>query len=112
MNIFLTGAAGYIGGSVATALLDAGHRVRGLVRGPAQADAVRARSITPLLGTLDDTALLAGAARAADAVINAANAGGERADRGARRLGQGVSPYQRLQRGRHPGRRAAGGGGV
>ena len=32
MNIFMTGATGYIGGTVARRLLDDGHRLRGLVR--------------------------------------------------------------------------------
>ena len=74
MKVLVTGASGYIGGSVATALLGAGHRVVGLVRSDERAAEVRARGIEPLLGTLDDAGLLAGAARNADAVINAANA--------------------------------------
>ena len=74
MKVLVTGASGYIGGSVATALLAAGHRVVGLVRSDERAAEVRARGIEPLLGTLDDAGLLADAARAADAVINAANA--------------------------------------
>ena len=32
MKIFITGASGYIGGSVAAALMAAGHRVSGLAR--------------------------------------------------------------------------------
>jgi nucleoside-diphosphate-sugar epimerase len=75
MQVLVTGASGYIGGSVATALLGAGHRVVGLVRSDERAAEVRARGIEPLIGTLDDAGLLAEAARAADAVINAANAG-------------------------------------
>ena len=74
MKVLITGASGYIGGSVATALLEAGHRVVGLVRSDARAAEVRARGIEPLIGTLDDAALLADGAREADAVINAANA--------------------------------------
>ena len=54
MKIFCTGASGYIGGSVAAHLVAAGHQVAGLVRSPEKADAVRARGIEPLLGTLDD----------------------------------------------------------
>jgi nucleoside-diphosphate-sugar epimerase len=81
MNIFLTGASGYIGGSVAAALIGAGHRVTGLVRSEARAAAVRAKGIEPVIGTLDDAAILAAAARRADAVINAANADHEPAAR-------------------------------
>jgi nucleoside-diphosphate-sugar epimerase len=74
MQVLVTGASGYIGGSVATGLLAAGHQVVGLVRSDERAAEVRARGIAPLIGTLDDAALLAQAAGDADAVINAANA--------------------------------------
>ena len=74
MKIFITGATGYIGGSLAHRLLAEGHRVTGLVRSEARADQARARGIVPVLGTLDDGAVLAEAARAADAVIDAASA--------------------------------------
>lgn len=74
MKIFVTGASGYIGGSVATGLVAAGHSVRGLTRGPANAARLAERGIDPVVGTLDDAALLAREAVAADAVINAANA--------------------------------------
>ena len=74
MKIFCTGAAGYIGGSVAANLIAAGHQVTGLVRSAQKADAVRARGIEPLLGTLDDGEILVRAAQAADVVVNAASA--------------------------------------
>src|SRR3954453_5634507 len=74
MKVFCTGASGYIGGSVAAALVAAGHQVTGLVRSQEKADAVRAKGIQPLLGTLDDGELLAKAAQAADVVVNAASA--------------------------------------
>lgn len=74
MKIFLTGASGYIGGSVAAHLLAAGHAVCGLVRSAEKADAVGAFGIEPVMGTLDDAAILARAAREADVVINAASA--------------------------------------
>ncbi|PFN94651.1 epimerase, partial [Bacillus sp. AFS076308] len=45
----------------------------GLVRSEAQANELSALGITPVIGTLDDSALLAEQARAADAVINAAS---------------------------------------
>jgi len=74
MKVFCTGASGYIGGSVAAHLVAAGHQVTGLVRTREKADAVRARGIQPLLGTLDDGECLAQAAQAADMVVNAASA--------------------------------------
>jgi len=74
MNIFVTGAGGYIGGSVAMALLAAGHRVRGLTRSAASAERLARVGIEPVLGTLDDADALSRAARAADGVINAASA--------------------------------------
>jgi nucleoside-diphosphate-sugar epimerase len=73
MRIFLTGANGYIGGSVASALIAADHKIRGLVRSKAKADAVAAHGIEPVIGSLDDAALLQAEAQAADAVINAAS---------------------------------------
>ncbi|WP_416422310.1 NAD-dependent epimerase/dehydratase family protein [Pseudomonas sp. App30] len=73
MNVFVTGAAGFIGGSIATALVQAGHQVTGLVRSAEQAEEMQALGITPVLGSLDDRALLIAQARASDAVINAAS---------------------------------------
>ena len=73
MQIFLTGANGYIGGAAAVALIAAGHRVRGLVRDRAKADVVAAHGVAPVIGALDDAALLREEARAADAVVNAAS---------------------------------------
>jgi nucleoside-diphosphate-sugar epimerase len=75
MRIFLTGANGFIGGAVASALIADGHRVRGLVRDQAKADAVAAHGIEAVIGSLDDTALLQAEARASDGVVNAANSG-------------------------------------
>ena len=74
MKIFCTGASGYIGGSVAAHLVAAGHQVTGLVRSQDKAEAVRARGIEPVLGTLDDADVLSQAALAADIVVNAASA--------------------------------------
>ncbi|WKV84635.1 NAD-dependent epimerase/dehydratase family protein [Pseudomonas sp. B24_DOA] len=73
MNVFVTGAAGFIGGSIATGLVQAGHKVTGLVRSAEQADELKALGMHAVIGTLDDSQLLAQQARAADAVINAAS---------------------------------------
>lgn len=79
MKVFVTGASGYIGGSVAAALLSAGHTVTGLVRSEQRARQVRELGIDPVVGTLSDASLLGRMAREADAVVNAANSD----DRGA-----------------------------
>lgn len=73
MRIFLTGASGYIGGAVALRLIREGATVHGLVRDPAKAKAIKALGIVPVLGTLDDSALLRSEATAADATINTAS---------------------------------------
>jgi uncharacterized protein YbjT (DUF2867 family) len=52
MNIFVTGAAGFIGGSIATGLMQAGHTVTGLVRNAEQVAELRALGILPVEGTL------------------------------------------------------------
>ena len=39
MIVFVTGAAGYVGGAIAARLLDAGHHVLGLTRSPEKAEA-------------------------------------------------------------------------
>ena len=75
MRVFITGASGYIGGSLAAHLIAAGHAVNGLARNVKTADALARLGIAPVHGTLDDAEVLAEAARAADATVNAANAG-------------------------------------
>ncbi|MYM98163.1 NAD-dependent epimerase/dehydratase family protein [Duganella vulcania] len=73
MKIFVTGAAGFIGGSIAAGLVRAGHQVVGLVRNPEQLQEVASIGVTGVAGTLDDRDLLIAQAKAADAVINAAS---------------------------------------
>ncbi|WEB44295.1 NAD-dependent epimerase/dehydratase family protein [Streptomyces yunnanensis] len=73
VRVFVTGASGYIGGSVANRLVEAGHEVIGLARTENRAKALRASGIAPVLGTLDDRETLTRAAHTADAVINAAD---------------------------------------
>jgi nucleoside-diphosphate-sugar epimerase len=55
-------------------LLKLGHKIRGLTRTQNGADQLLRLGIVPVLGSLDDTALLASEAYTADAVINAAHA--------------------------------------
>jgi nucleoside-diphosphate-sugar epimerase len=73
MKIFLTGASGYIGGTVALRLAAIGHEVRGLCRTREKAKLLKQLGIEPVVGNLDDNALLEREGVAADAVINAAS---------------------------------------
>ena len=74
MRIFVTGATGYIGGSVAQHLLEKGHRVVGLTRTKDGAAALRKRGIEPLLGALSDAEALSEGVEQTEAVINTAEA--------------------------------------
>jgi len=72
-KVFITGATGFIGGTIANKLIDAGMQVRGLVRSPSSADQLSRMGIEPVLGHLDDHELMIREANRADGVINAAN---------------------------------------
>ncbi|MEM7429001.1 MAG: NAD-dependent epimerase/dehydratase family protein [Pseudomonadota bacterium] len=74
MHIFMTGATGYIGGSVAAALIRQGHKVTGLVRSEERAAEARTLGIEPVPGSLDDPNVLTAGAQGADAVIHTADA--------------------------------------
>jgi nucleoside-diphosphate-sugar epimerase len=74
MKIFMTGAGGYLGGSLAARLIEEGHTVHGLVRDEQKGELLRARGIHPVLGSLDDADVLLRGAQEADAVISAASA--------------------------------------
>jgi nucleoside-diphosphate-sugar epimerase len=74
VKTFVTGATGYIGGSVAERLVALGHHVTGLVRSKEKAPLLKERGIDPVLGTLDDPEVLTAAAQQADAIIHAASA--------------------------------------
>lgn len=73
MKIFITGATGFIGGSVAEALVAKGHEVSGLVRSEEKAKYLETRNITPIFGDLSDKEVLTEAAENADLIINAAD---------------------------------------
>jgi nucleoside-diphosphate-sugar epimerase len=74
MKVFVTGATGYIGGSVATKLIEKGHAVIGLARSADAAVALKDRGIEPLAGDLNAYTPLVNVAKRVDAVINTANA--------------------------------------
>jgi NAD(P)-dependent dehydrogenase (short-subunit alcohol dehydrogenase family) len=73
-KVFITGATGYIGGSVAERFLTAGHEVFGLVRSKEKPPLLKGRGIDPVVGTLDNWRVLSDAAQSSDAVIHAASA--------------------------------------
>lgn len=73
MHVFVTGAGGYIGGTVASRLVQAGHAVTGLIRDAAKAGDLARLGVQPVVGTLDDAVVLTEHARRADAVVNAAD---------------------------------------
>ena len=47
MKIFVTGAGGFIGGSIAARLVRDGHQVSGLIRRPEQADELKRSALNP-----------------------------------------------------------------
>lgn len=74
MRILVTGATGYVGGSLVEQLRDDGHAVTGLARSDERADFLRGRGIGALVGSLADQDLLAVATGEVDVVVNAAEA--------------------------------------
>lgn len=74
MKLFVTGATGYIGGSIAQRLVADGHHVLGLTRSADKVPLLKERGIEAVVGALDDGHVLTQAALAADATIHAANA--------------------------------------
>lgn len=72
MRIFLTGATGYIGFAVATALRRAGHEVLGLVRQQSKMRRLRAMEIEPVPGTLQEPERYRAAAESCSVLVHAA----------------------------------------
>ena len=72
MKILVTGASGYIGSAVCERLAAVGHAVTGLVRGEEKGRALAAREVTPLVGTLQEPAAWADAARACEVLVHCA----------------------------------------
>jgi nucleoside-diphosphate-sugar epimerase len=72
MHMFVTGASGWVGSAVVDELVQAGHRVTGLVRSDEKAAVLAKAGAQPVMGTLDDLDLLRTASVAADAVVHTA----------------------------------------
>ncbi|MFP8967432.1 SDR family oxidoreductase [Pokkaliibacter sp. CJK22405] len=72
MKVFVTGATGFIGSLVVTELRQRGHEVMGLARSDTSAAALRQQGVEVVYGSLEDTEILATAARACDGVIHTA----------------------------------------
>ncbi|MCY9593462.1 3-beta hydroxysteroid dehydrogenase [Paenibacillus chitinolyticus] len=73
MNVFVTGATGWIGSVTVDELLKAGHKVVGLVRSDVSAASLEAKGAKVLRGDLDDLDSLRRGASDAEAVIHLAN---------------------------------------
>ena len=72
MQVFVTGAAGWIGSAIVPILLGAGHTVLGLARNDANAEALERAGAQVYRGDLTDPDGLAAAAKASDGVIHTA----------------------------------------
>ncbi|MDF8264831.1 SDR family oxidoreductase [Luteipulveratus flavus] len=73
MNVFITGASGWIGSAVVDQLLEHGHQVTGLARSDSSAAALEAKGVTVQRGDLDDLGGIRSGADQAEAVIHLAN---------------------------------------
>jgi len=72
MQVFVTGATGYVGSSVATAFRRAGHRVWGLTRTEAKARWLEQHEIAPVVGDLADPKTYADVAAECAVLVHAA----------------------------------------
>ena len=72
MRVFVTGATGYVGFAVATALRRAGHDVYGLTRAVAKTPQLARQEIRPVIGDIGDPKSYADTAEACSVLVHAA----------------------------------------
>ncbi|BAN98298.1 hypothetical protein E05_35320 [Plautia stali symbiont] len=72
MQIFVTGATGWVGSAVVEELIAAGHQVTGLARSAEKAVALAVTGAQVIRGSLEDANVLRDAAQSADAIIHTA----------------------------------------
>ena len=72
MQVFLTGATGFIGSAVLDAIIKGGNRVTALARDPEKAERLLAKGATPIIGELGLPKTYVDAVKSADAVIHTA----------------------------------------
>lgn len=81
MNVFLTGATGLVGSTVARRLLEEGHQVHALVRERARARSLEDLGATLFEGDLSSPQLMAAAAKGCEMAVHAAGEESHRATR-------------------------------
>src|SRR5258708_38539373 len=72
MNVFITGATGFLGSHTADSLLEAGHRVRAIVRPSSNLQWLKGKDIETCVGDLEDPESLKELLRGIDGVIHVA----------------------------------------
>jgi dihydroflavonol-4-reductase len=72
VDVFVTGANGFVGLNIVSALVEAGHRVTAYVRPKSNTAFLEPMGVNLVRGTLDDTAALGAAMRGAQGVIHTA----------------------------------------
>lgn len=72
MNVFLTGATGYIGSAVLDAMIKSGHRVTALARDREKAERLQGQGAATIIGELGLPKTYINAVKAADAVVHTA----------------------------------------